>query len=403
MSFDLRTMMLMISVLTLLLAGVLALAGLHSGTIRGVRLWALASLFYSIASFTAFASLTLTSSDWMVVVSVMLVMGGSGLQYAGIQAFKGERIDWRIPLLVVGMAAALSIWFTNIRPDANARAIANSLAFALINLVCARALLIRIEQPLRTAYWFTGASFMALAAGALFRAMILLYAPRSDFVATYPLVPFVPVRFLATSLVLMCVTFGFILMLNYRLILDMQKLALQDALTGALNRRSLEEVAARLAARCDRTGGLLAIMMIDVDHFKSINDRCGHQVGDQVLQRLTALVQASIRRDDCFARYGGEEFCILMSSTTEDEAKMLADRLCQSYAALTMEFGDAVLQSTISIGVADSNQVGLEFSALVSAADQAMYWAKQEGRNRVVTYSMMACSVPGTVPEALLA
>jgi diguanylate cyclase (GGDEF)-like protein len=139
---------------------------------------------------------------------------------------------------------------------------------------------------------------------------------------------------------------------------------------------------------------MLAIMMIDVDHFKVINDRYGHQAGDKVLQRLVAVAQTSIRRDDYFARYSGEEFCILLPFTTEEAARVLAERLRQAYAALTMVFGDVVLHSTISIGVADSSHVGLEFSALVSAADQAMYWAKQEGRNRVVAHSVMLCNVP---------
>ncbi len=393
MSLDLRTMMLMISVLTLLLSGLLALAGLHAGSIRGVRLWALANLCYSLASFIAFADLTPTSSGWLIVLVVVLLLAGNSLQFSGIQAFKEQRIDWRIPLLVVGVAFAQSVWFTLLHPDANARAIANSLVFAVINALCARALLIRIEPPLRTAYWFTGVSFALLAAAALFRAATIFQAPPGTFAGFSSQLPFVPVRFLASSLILMCVTFGFMLMLNYRLITDMQKIALRDGLTGALNRRGLEEEAIRLAARCTRTGDTLAIMMIDVDHFKSINDRCGHPVGDKVLQRLSVIAQASIRSDDYFARYGGEEFCILLPSTTEEEARVLADRLRQAYAALTMEFGGEVLRSTISIGVADSNHVGLEFSALVSAADQAMYWAKQEGRNQVVAHSVMVCNI----------
>ncbi len=397
MILDLRTMMLMISVLTLLLSGLLALAGLHAGSIRGVRLWALASLCYSLASFITFADMTSTSSGWLIVLVVVLVMAGNGLQFSGIQAFKEERIDWRIPLLVVAVAFAQSVWFTIFHPDADARAIANSLVFAVINAICARALLIRIEPPLRTAYWFTGASFALLAAAALFRAATIFQAPPDTFAGLSSQLPFVPARFLAISLMLMCVTFGFILMLNYRLIADMQKIALRDGLTGALNRRSLEEEAIRLSARCTRSAETLAIMMIDVDHFKSINDHSGHQVGDQVLQRLAAVAQASIRGDDYFARYGGEEFCILLPSTTEEEARVLADRLCQAYAALTMEFGGEVLHSTISIGVADSNQVGLEFSALVTAADKALYHAKQEGRNRVVAHSVIVSNVPGMI------
>jgi diguanylate cyclase (GGDEF)-like protein len=99
------------------------------------------------------------------------------------------------------------------------------------------------------------------------------------------------------------------------------------------------------------------------------------------------VAQKTIRSDDYFARYGGEEFCILLPSTIEKDAWILADRLRQTYAGMVMEFGGEILRSTISIGVADSTHAGLEFTALVAAADQAMYRAKQEGRNRVMMYS----------------
>jgi len=394
MSIDLHTMMLMISVLTLLLSGLLALAGLHSGSIRGVWLWALASLCYSVASFIIFALLTPASSGWLMVLVVVFFAAGSGLQFSGIQAFKEERVDWHFPLLVVAVGFAQSVWFSILSPDADARAIASSLVFALVNAICARALLIRIEQPLRTGYWFTGASFAMLATASLTRAVTILQASSGPFADLSSQMPFVHARFFVSSLLQMCVTFGFMLMMNYRLISDVQKIALRDALTGALNRRSLEEEASRLSARCARTGDILAVMMIDVDHFKLVNDQFGHQVGDKVLQRLAAVAHASIRSDDYFARYGGDEFCILLPSSTEEEASILADRLCQVYAALTMEFGDEVLHSTISIGVADSCHAGLELRALVAAADQAMYGAKQEGRNRVMLHSATVSSIP---------
>lgn len=397
MSLDLRTMMFMTSVLTLLFSGILALAGMHAGRMRGVWLWALASLCYSCANFIAFAYLTPTSSGWIIVLAGVLVMAGTGLQYSGIQAFKQERMDWRMPLLVIALGFALGVWYSILHPDEDARAIANSLLYALINALCARALLIRIDQPMRTAYWFTGATFAVLAAASLVRAVTVFKAPPGTYMGLSSQVPFIPVRFLASSLLPMCATFGFILMLNYRLIADMKKIALRDALTGAPNRRSLEEEALRLRARCTRNEQPMAIMMIDVDHFKSINDRYGHQFGDKVLQRLTAVAQAAIRGDDYFARYGGEEFCILLPATTEAEARVLADRLCQVYATLTMEFGGEDLRSTVSIGVADSIHIGLEFHALVTAADQALYRAKQEGRNRVVTHSEMGHNAPGIV------
>ena len=129
--------------------------------------------------------------------------------------------------------------------------------------------------------------------------------------------------------------------------------------------------------------------MIDVDHFKSINDRFGHAAGDEVLRRLAALVRETIRVGDYFARYGGEEFCILLPNTSEAQSGVLAERLRLGYSELDLHFGGELFRSTISIGVADSRHAGTNFSGLFAAADEALYCAKQDGRNRVESYSVM--------------
>ncbi|MFZ2406434.1 MAG: GGDEF domain-containing protein, partial [Methylobacter sp.] len=326
-------------------------------------------------------------SAWVLVFGATLMAAGIGLQFNGIQAFKKGRCNGYIPWLLAGLVFIQNLWFDVLHPDVHARVVANSLVFALANAACARALLIRIEQPLRTAYWFTGGSFAVVATMFLARAVMVFLAPPNTY-SLYSQTPINPATFFVGSMAQMCLAFGLVLMLNYRLATDLQKLASSDSLTGALNRRSLEQEAARLSARCTRTGDTLAVMMIDVDHFKSINDCYGHPAGDEVLKSLTELAHKSIRSDDYFARYGGEEFCILLPSTLEKDAWILADRLRQSYAAMAIDLGGEVLHSTISIGVSDSIHAGLEFTSLIAAADQAMYRAKQEGRNRVVMHSI---------------
>ncbi|MGZ8261425.1 MAG: GGDEF domain-containing protein [Methylotenera sp.] len=369
--------------------GLLELAGLHVGSIRGVRQWAVANLCTGLGLGLAyFYTYPTPGHDWTIVLGAMLIATGIGLQFTGIQAFKEERSDWRMILLIVGVAFLQNVWFGVLHPDINSRAIANSFLFAIVYAACAHALLISIEPPLRTAYWFTGLSFVILVVVMLVRGVMIWLSPPGSY-GLYVNMPLNPLSFFIGSMIQLCVTFGFLLMLNYRLITDLQKISSHDALTGALNRRSLEEEASRLQARCGRTGDALAIMMIDVDHFKSINDRYGHPVGDEVLRRLADIVQTSIRADDYFARYGGEEFCILLPSTTESEAWRLAERLRQAYAKMTLDIREESLSSSISIGVADSTSIGLKFSSLVAAADQALYRAKQEGRNLVVAYSSM--------------
>lgn len=387
MDLDLRTMMVVIAAMTFLFAGLLELAGLHAGNVRGVRLWALASLCISAGLSFAIAQLT-PSDSWVIVTGATFVGAGVGLQFVGIQAFKGERCDWRVPIVVTLMIFAMTIWFAVIHPDPGARSIANSLVLALVNAACARALLIPVKQPLRTAYWFTGAAFAALAFVFLIRAAVIVVSPANSY-GLYANLPINPATFFAASISQLCLTFGFVLMLNYRLSGDLHDLALRDQLTGALNRRGLEEEASRLQARCLRTKTPLAVMLIDVDHFKKINDQHGHLAGDEVLRRLAAVVRASIRGEDYFARYGGEEFCVLLPSATENDVMVMAERLRQNYAGMHVKIGEEILTSTISIGVADSNHTGLELGFLVAAADQAMYRAKQMGRNRVVAKSTM--------------
>lgn len=385
MNLDVRTMMVMMSALSLLFSGLLTLAGLHAGNSKGVQHWALGNLFIGLGLGFSYTQLEPPANPWIIVCGATLMAAGISMQFNGIQAFKERRCNNYIPWLLTGVVFIQGIWFAVLHPDIHARAIANSLVFALGNAACARGLFIRIEQPLRTAYWFTGVSFTVVATIFLTRAVIIFLAPANSY-WLYSQTPINPAALFIGSIAQMCIAFGFVLMLNYRLATNLEKLALRDELTGALNRRSLEREGARLSACCTRSGETLAIMMIDIDHFKSINDCYGHPVGDGVLKHLAAIVQKNIRSTDYFARYGGEEFCILLPSTLEKDASVLAERLRQTYAAMVMEFGDKVVRSTLSIGISDSIHAGSEFASLVAAADQAMYRAKQEGRNRVVIH-----------------
>jgi diguanylate cyclase (GGDEF)-like protein len=390
MNLDIHTILVMFALLAFIQTGLLTLAGLHAGPISsGIRQWALASFCISLGLLPAyFFRVPVPGYEWAVVLGSVLIAAGIGLQYTGIRTFKGQSRRWDLAVMLVLVALLQNLLWSVLQPDVGARSIANSLLFGAGCAVCARALLIRIEAPLRTAYWFTGAAFTLLAASLWLRAIVIGLAP-PDTYNLYTNTPLNAASFFISSVVQLCVTFGFVLMVNYRLMTDIQKIASRDMLTGAFTRRRLEEEALRLLARCMRTGDVLAIMMIDVDHFKSVNDRYGHPVGDTVLRHLAAIAQHAIRTDDYFARYGGEEFCILLLSTTEQEALVLAERLREAYAALTLEVGFETLKSTISIGVADSIHAGLDWIALISAADQALYRAKQAGRNRVVSYTTL--------------
>ncbi|MBI1904677.1 MAG: diguanylate cyclase [Rhodocyclales bacterium] len=161
-------------------------------------------------------------------------------------------------------------------------------------------------------------------------------------------------------------------------------LAARDALTGLYNRREFllhfgEEV--QRAARYDRP---LSLLLIDVDHFKSVNDRSGHQIGDEVLKRIGGVLQLEIRKVDYAARYGGEEFVVVLPEMDAAAALDTAERLRGLLAAVSMEDGEGrAFTITVSIGVAAFPADGATPEAMFEAADRAMYAAKNNGRNRV--------------------
>jgi diguanylate cyclase (GGDEF)-like protein len=157
-----------------------------------------------------------------------------------------------------------------------------------------------------------------------------------------------------------------------------------DPLTALANRRAMEERLAQEWSRLARHGGRLSFLMADIDHFKAVNDRFGHPVGDLVLQDVARAMASHCRQTDLPARYGGEEFALIVPDVPADGAATLAERIRQTVEANSRLAGAAEVRVTVSIGVADS-QGRHSPEELVSAADKALYEAKNAGRNRVVS------------------
>jgi diguanylate cyclase (GGDEF)-like protein len=162
--------------------------------------------------------------------------------------------------------------------------------------------------------------------------------------------------------------------------------ALTDELTKLPNRRALAQRFLQEMQRARRHHKAIAFLMIDLDHFKQVNDSYGHLNGDAVLAELASLLTAAARESDVCARYGGEEFGIILHETTETGARTLAERIRAKVAAATFPGG---LKLTISIGIAATAEPAL-FTSLMERADQALYAAKQNGRNQVRVADMRA-------------
>ncbi|HEX5145659.1 MAG TPA: HD-GYP domain-containing protein, partial [Conexibacter sp.] len=231
---------------------------------------------------------------------------------------------------------------------------------------------------LYSAYFFTTREMLAELAfvGALFGALLLLRPPEAGTGAWW-LVGMATMSIAATVIRVMR---------NHveLLIAQLSDAARTDALTQLPNRRGFRELLDLELERARRSGAPMTVLAGDVDHFKDVNDRAGHHVGDAVLQQVAALLRDGVRQIDVAARIGGEEFAVILPGSDAHEAFKVAERL---RCAVRDAFADATVPITISFGIATHPAHAETAASLVRAADDALYGAKQSGRNRSVIHS----------------
>jgi len=167
---------------------------------------------------------------------------------------------------------------------------------------------------------------------------------------------------------------------------ELEYLATRDSLTGCFNRRAFMEKAERLYLEAIQNGTDLACMMVDIDHFKSVNDQFGHAAGDKVIQLVTGELRANARPDDIVGRYGGEEFCIMLPGVDSDNAVVIAERLRVKMKNAANGRLATSMRITSSFGVAARNADITSPADLINLADRALYVAKEQGRNRVIAW-----------------
>ena len=178
---------------------------------------------------------------------------------------------------------------------------------------------------------------------------------------------------------------------NLKLRESMRNLSIRDSLTGLFNRRYMEEALAQEQHRTKRNAAQLAVIMIDIDHFKQFNDNFGHDGGDAILRALGAFFKKHVRGSDIACRYGGEEFILILSPSTAEGARQRAEKIREDARLLSVSHANRDLGAiTLSLGVAIFPDHASEAAAIVKAADVALYQAKRSGRNRVVLFAEKA-------------
>jgi len=171
------------------------------------------------------------------------------------------------------------------------------------------------------------------------------------------------------------------------LLRQLHEKSLKDGLTGIYNRKFLEELATKLSSQRNR--GLIpyTVVMLDIDHFKEVNDTYGHSAGDMVIRTLAEIILGSIRKADIAARYGGEEFVLLLHKSSLEGGQMVAEKIRRRFEAARVEYGQEIIRCTVSAGVARYPDQGDTLKEVIDLADQALYQAKRAGRNRVVVFN----------------
>jgi diguanylate cyclase (GGDEF)-like protein len=294
--------------------------------------------------------------------------------------------DWklhfrRLALLIAVSIAGLS-YYACVKPDLGARLLLMSAAMAIFGWVSCITLIGFAKPGLRIPINTVAAVLGLFALLNLVRFLTVWHqgAPKNLFESTN-LQSF---EFLTFMVFTAGMCFGFVWMTTAHLRVELEQAARTDSLTGLLNRRALLEVMQREISGSRRHGSPLSVLVIDLDHFKLLNDRYGHVAGDSALRAIATSLATHLRAKDTLARFGGEEFVAILPNTDGGGAFEVAERLRTQVAASLVEIGGRLVALTASFGVSSLQEADESSDSLLQRGDQALYAAKQWGRNLTV-------------------
>jgi diguanylate cyclase len=384
--FDLRTIIFMSMLLTFMLSMLLAITRAHHKEVHGPGYWAVGNLVIGLGM--VLVLIQLDAAKIQLLPGMALIGAGLCLFINGIQAFIGRTPNHRLTIAVFALLLVIDAYFMVARQDIRTTVILSAIIFSFIYLYCARLTFSREEGIIGNLYWITSSLYLLMAFLMLGRAF---YAARADTAVfdSFAAWPVNGYTFMLGAVSQFFISSLFVLMLSYKLNQKLESIATIDGLTSVLNRRGLEDAAVKMQDICKRINLSMAVLLIDIDHFKKVNDTHGHLVGDDVLRHLANVIADILRSSDVLGRYGGEEFCAFLPNTTESDALGLAERIRAGVEASPLMVNKVSIKATVSIGVADSVRAGYDFKGLVATADSAMYGAKNGGRNRVMSYTQI--------------
>jgi diguanylate cyclase (GGDEF)-like protein len=369
-----------------------------------------AARFWTGSAFAAAFGASLAMLRFAVDSLLPLLTGGTVVIFAtclaamGIKRFYDQPISWRATALITGSSFAGLTFFIVGYDSMTMRILIYSLGQALPLALTLKLLLSRRDGHSNPGARLAGIVAVLIIGLYTLRAggSLLHIGVEFSFIQSNPVQW---VMLLALMFLSMTFNFGFLLMAIDRLRNEVADLALLDDLTGVGNRRYLLARLTEECARSERSGEPFALLVIDLDGFKGINDTYGHAAGDACLQHFTLMAQTRLRPSDMLARTGGDEFCIVLPSSTLREGAMIARRVLDVCRQDAEHCVGADVPIAVSIGVAQwTSETGAFPDRLIAAADQALYAAKNEGRNRYAVYDPSPPLVPGheAMPDQVL-
>ena len=381
MMLDLRTLLLLALVADVVFAAALA-AGGGRPLREGLGAWIAALLVRALGC--GVVALTGPAPGALAVGGAFLALSAA-LQAAALLALDRRHLaPWLYGVLVAGVAVPMALLESDPVDDAIFGALVVAAAYAATAAAAHRVQSLRGSAArliLLASYLVIAAAFVARGFGAALSAdgLLAFQAPSGLAAAEW----------FAVFAAMLATTLAYLLLHKERAEAEIERLSLLDPLTGAYNRRTFHEAAERELARARRGGQPLSMVLLDIDHFRAINEKHGHVVGDEVLARFADLVREALRKEDMLVRFGGEEFVVLLPEVPGPGAVVVAGRIRRRVAEATIHAAGRDFTLTVSLGVSARLDEGPEsVETLIDRATSALALAKERGRNRVVALSL---------------
>ncbi len=376
MSIDIPTMALMIAFLQIVSGTILIAASFFYRDEPAGFWWGASHIVLALGVGLSIVG-GIQNADWITALAFVAFIACAGMQWHGTRLLTGSPSH-----LPIALAGPVLIALINLAPAGDALPMMRGIAATVLNLSYFIASLIVLVRPPREKL----AAYLPLAVLFVANIVALGLGPfgglGSAETGLPPLLSIGGLIYIEGQLFVIGTTVFVVAAMRERKEILSRTAATTDHLTGLANRRSFFERGERLVQRSQASGALLSVLMIDLDHFKTVNDRFGHAIGDETLVKFAEISGTVLRPSDIIARIGGEEFAVLLPGSSIEAATALAERLRLAFqTAATLMHGHA-LNATLSVGVT-ANLPGANLDELIKLADDALYSAKLNGRNRV--------------------